>query len=57
MTNLGCHPGVLMFIALVPFAAFGDPSGRVLKPELVKPRVSGRVACPVDSAEPEATTV
>lgn len=44
-----------MFIALVLFAAFGDPVGRDSKQVLTKPRVLGLVQCPADSAEPEAT--
>jgi hypothetical protein len=46
-----------MFVALVLFAAFGDPVGRLLKPVLARLRVHGRVECPADSAGPGETAL
>jgi hypothetical protein len=42
-----------MFVALVLFAALGDPVVRLLKPMLTKLQVPGRGECRADSAGPE----
>jgi hypothetical protein len=46
-----------MFVALVLFAALGDPIGRLLKPLLAKLQVPGRVECRADSTGPGATAL
>jgi hypothetical protein len=46
-----------MFVALVLFAALGDPVGRRPKPVLAKLQVPGRVERRADSAGPGATAL
>jgi hypothetical protein len=46
-----------MFVALVLFAALGDPVGRILKSGMAKLHVSGRVGCHVGSAGSGATAL
>jgi hypothetical protein len=46
-----------MFVALVPFAALGDPVGRLLKPVLAEVQVPDRVGWRADPAGPGATAL
>jgi hypothetical protein len=46
-----------MFIALVLFAAPGDPVERVLKPRLPSCKAPAEWKCPAASAEHEATAL
>jgi len=57
MTGVAQPTGVFMFVALVLFAALGDPVGRLLKPVFAKLQVAGRVECRADSARPGATAL
>jgi len=46
-----------MFVALVLFAALGDPVGRLLRSGMAELQVRGRAGCRAGSAGPGATAL